>query len=100
MNRRISGLVAGLVFLTLGSRNAHAQRTSSLQVIAQVVDSRAAWSGLESARELAASWTADSTRAATIEAGYAQVSLAHTALPPTEARPETLLALRIDYLRN
>jgi len=92
-------LVVLVLFLTLGSAKAWSQRNGSMQVTAQVVDTRAAASGLESAQNLAASWTLDPTRTAGIATRYAQVSLVSPVLS-VEARPESRLEIRVEFLRN
>jgi len=99
VKRLASTLVALVLFLTLGSAKAWSQHNGSMQVTAQVVDTRVAASGLESAQNLAASWTLDPTRTAGIATRYAQVSLVSPILSG-EARRESGLEIRVDYLRN
>jgi hypothetical protein len=88
-----------VLFLTLGSTKARAQHSGSMQATAQVVDTRVAFSGLESAQGLAARWALDPTPSATIATQYARISLVRT-LPSADARPEAGLEIRVDYLRN
>jgi hypothetical protein len=99
VKRFASSPLALMLFLTLGSTKAWAQHTGSLQATAQVVDTRAAVSGLESAQYLAANWVLDPTRTAGIATRYSLVSLVRT-LPSAAARPESVLQIRVDYLRN
>lgn len=100
MKRLIPAASVLLLFLTLGSSKAHAQRSGSLQVTAQVVDSRAAWSGLESARSLAADWAQDPAHSSETQTTYAQISMISTAPLESAGRPEPQLEIRVDYLRN
>lgn len=99
MKRFSFSLVAVALFLTLGASTASAQRSGSMQATAQVIDTRAAVSGLNSAHDLATSWTADPTRTA-VDTGIVQVSLLPRAARPEAGRPESELEIQVNYLRN
>jgi hypothetical protein len=88
-------IAAGL--MTLGSTEAAAQRSGSLQATAQVVDTRSSWDDLNSARSLAASWAKASS--ATSSTTLAQVSM--IVKPADERAAEPARAeITISYLRN
>lgn len=99
MKRLASTLLVLVLFLTVGTTKGWSQRSGSLQATAQVVDTRAAMSGLESAQDLAAAWAVNPTHVTSIATQYAQVSLTSD-LPSGDARPEPRLQVRVDFLRN
>lgn len=100
MKRLAPTAITFALFLTLGTTKAWSQHSGSLQATAQVVDSRAAVSGMESAQNLAARWAQDPTRTASTETRYAQISLAPRSILSDTGRPETRLEIRVEYLRN
>jgi hypothetical protein len=88
-------LVAGL---SLTGKAAQAQQSGSMQVTARVVDTREGWSGLNSARGLAASLDRHQSRA-TVETSLASVSLEMKPSGEYPDRPRTA-SIVINYLRN
>jgi hypothetical protein len=69
-------------------------------VTAQVVDSRAAWSGLESAKNLAVEWTQDPAHSIETQTEYARIWMVPAAQLDENGRPERQVEIRVDYLRN
>ena len=100
MKRLAPTLISLALFLTLGTTKAWSQHSGSMQATAQVVDSRAAVSGLESAQNLAAHWARDPTQSAGTETRYAQISLIPRSTLSDKGRQETRLEIRVEYLRN
>lgn len=93
-------IAGGGLLATAGE--ARAQRSGSLQVTANVVDSRESWNGLSSMQDLSAKLILDNQSAATVETSLSQITMAITPVgtEPRELDRPRQARVTIQYLRN
>jgi hypothetical protein len=100
VKRVVLKFVIALGVISLSSRSAEAQRSGSMQVTAQVLDTRESWNGLQSARSVASQLASGSQSSATVETSLTHVNVEVPARNEEQLdRPRTA-SVTINYLRN
>lgn len=100
MKRVVLKFVIALGVICLSSQSAEAQRSGSMQVTAQVVDTRESWNGLQSARSVASQLASGTQSSATVETSLTHVNVEMAARNEEQLdRPRTA-SVTINYLRN